>query len=404
MPHVLPLAIVGASARSAAASAVRAGFQPIAADLFADADLRHIATATRISPYPEGLLDWLRTIEPPAWMYTGAIENHPELVDQMAWIAPLWGNPGDVLARVRSPWELADVLGAAGLLFPETRATADGLPQDGSWLAKTYRGASGSGVREHVGWVESHETHHPHFQRRIAGVPISAVFVAAGGAATLLGVTRQLVGDAWLGAHGFRYAGSIGPVPLAASIRTEIAQTGSVLANAFELVGLFGADMILDGRQVWTVEVNPRYTASVEIIERATGVQAVALHAAACGWLGSSRPPLRGGALEPPGPFGPGRSAEPRPQPPVTASLVHGKAILFARRDVVIAPNFAEATLAEALRTPWPTLADISPAGTRIEQGRPVLTVFAEGASDEDIERQLRRRVADLEQTLYADP
>src|SRR5436305_11978694 len=142
-----PLAIVGASTRSAAASAVRAGFRPLAADLFADADLRRIATATRIRPYPEGLLDWLRATEPPAWMYTGALENYPELVDQMAWIAPLLGNPGDVLTQVRSPWKLADVLRRAGLSFPETRASADGLPQDGSWLVKSYRGASGSGVR-----------------------------------------------------------------------------------------------------------------------------------------------------------------------------------------------------------------------------------------------------------------
>ena len=142
-----PLAIVGASTRSAAASAVRAGFQPFAADLFGDADLQRIATTTRIRPYPEGFLDWMRTVEPPGWMYTGALENYPELVDQMAWIAPLLGNPGDVLARIRSPWELAAALRTAGLLFPETRDSAEGLPTDGSWLAKTYNGASGSGVR-----------------------------------------------------------------------------------------------------------------------------------------------------------------------------------------------------------------------------------------------------------------
>ena len=62
------LAIVGASTRSAAASAVRAGFHPLAADLFADADLQRIATTTRIRPYPEGFLDWMRSVEPPAWM------------------------------------------------------------------------------------------------------------------------------------------------------------------------------------------------------------------------------------------------------------------------------------------------------------------------------------------------
>src|SRR5689334_14727026 len=175
-----PLAIVGASTRAAAASAVRAGFQPLAADLFADADLRQIATATRIRPYPEGLLDWLRAVEPPAWMYTGALENHPELVDEMAWIAPLWGNPGDVLERVRSPWELSRALQTAGLRFPETRATSEGLPDDGSWLIKTYRGASGSGVREFVAELASDKPTEPiAYQRRIKGTACAAVYVAA---------------------------------------------------------------------------------------------------------------------------------------------------------------------------------------------------------------------------------
>ena len=54
------IAIVGASVRAAAASAVRAGFSVAAADLFADEDLREIADATRIRDYPDGLADWLK--------------------------------------------------------------------------------------------------------------------------------------------------------------------------------------------------------------------------------------------------------------------------------------------------------------------------------------------------------
>src|SRR3954454_2137193 len=188
--HVKPsLAIVGASTRSAAASAVRAGFEPLAADLFGDVDLQRIATTTRIRPYPDGFLDWVRTVEPPGWMYTGALENYPELVDQMAWIAPLLGNPGDVLARVRSPWELAAVLRGAGLLFPETRNSAEGLPTDGSWLAKTYNGASGSGVRvwseERGARSEGENSDQLCYQKRMDGVPCAAVYVAGDGGANL---------------------------------------------------------------------------------------------------------------------------------------------------------------------------------------------------------------------------
>jgi len=370
------LAIVGASTRSAAASAVRAGFQPLAADLFADADLRRIATSTRISPYPEGFVDWMRMVEPPAWMYTGALENYPELVDQMAWIAPLWGNPGDVLARVRSPWELSRVLSAAGLLFPEIRRTAEGLSLDGSWLAKTYQGASGSGVRV-LGKGQGGGGEPLCYQERIDGTPCAAIFVAADGAAKLLGVTRQLIGEPWLGAHGFQYAGSIGPWPISDVAHETLVQLGNVLAEEFELIGLFGVDFMLHAGDVWTLEVNPRYTASVEIVERMTGVSAIAAHATACG----------------------GMQMENQR---VATSKACGKAILFARRDIVISEQFAEWSLAESAREPWPALGDVSPAGTPIEEGRPVLTIFAESLNAKTVEYQLRKHVAALSERLYA--
>ena len=63
--------------------------------------------------------------------------------------------------------------------------------------------------------------------------------------------------------------------------------------------------------------------------------------------------------------------------------------------------SFAEMALAEALRKPWPTLADVSLAHTLIEAGRPILTVFATGATIEEVEQNLRNRVADLERQIY---
>jgi predicted ATP-grasp superfamily ATP-dependent carboligase len=368
---------------------VRAGFTPLAADLFADADLRQIATTTRISPYPDGFLDWLRTTEPQAWMYTGALENHPELVDQMAWISPLLGNPGDVLARVRDPWELARTLQNAGLSFPEIRESADKLPHDGSWLKKTFHGASGSGVRSLEQGAESGEFEEQQserdavYQRRVEGVPCAAVYVAVDGTAAPLGVTKQLIGEPWLNSHGFQYSGSIGPYAISEAARNTLVRLGEVLAMEFELVGLFGVDFILDGDHVWTVEVNPRYTASIEVVERYNGACAIGAHVEACG---EGLPMERKQLWASVGWW--------------KASQVHGKAILFARRDLVIGQAFADATLAEAIRMPWPTLADVSVAGTPVEAGRPILTLFAEGASVEEVERRLRDRVIALERML----
>jgi uncharacterized protein len=376
------IAIVGASARAAAFSARRAGLAPIAADLFADADLRHLCPATRIENYPDGLLAWLRSARPAAWMYTGAIENHPTLVEELACVAPLWGNHGNALRRVRSPAQLAEALRAAGLLFPDTRPTPAGLPADGSWLAKFCRGAGGSGVSEFNTNVGS-TTGPPRgpgdlvYQQRIAGTPCCALFVAHQGAATLLGVTLQLIGQPWLGAGPFHYCGSIGPWAVNDFILATILSIGTVLAERFSLSGLFGVDLMIHGQEVWTIEVNPRYTASTEIFERSTGVAALSLHAAAC----------RGEAVD--------DAAIARVSP-----AVHGKAILFAMQDVTIPTEFAAWAVEQALATPWPALADVPPAGAAIPRGRPILTLFAEGTNPADVEQRLQRRATDVENEL----
>jgi predicted ATP-grasp superfamily ATP-dependent carboligase len=182
---------------------------------------------------------------------------------------------------------------------------------------------------------------------------------------------------------------------------------GDVLAERFELVGLFGVDFVLNGDEVWTVEVNPRYTASVEIIERATGVRAIELHARAC--KGESVDVKRAGASSPQGEIVASRRGEAfdklsRADAPArlsTTASVHGKAILFARQDIIVSERFAKFALGEATNSPWPTLADISPAGTPIDADRPVLTVFVEGATTDEVERWLRSRVAEIEKRLY---
>jgi predicted ATP-grasp superfamily ATP-dependent carboligase len=290
-----------------------------------------------------------------------------------------------VLQRVRSPWELQNALRNAGLLFPGTRASNDGLPLDGSWLVKTYRGASGSGVRElttPLTFREGPGEGSPVvFQRRVTGTPCAAVFAAMDNTASLIGVTRQLVGEPWLGAHGFQYAGSIGSLPISEAVEKAIATIGEVLTRSFELSGLFGVDFVLDGNDVWTIEVNPRYTASVEICERATRTHALALHVV--DWPEAQVNSLTVHA-----------NASP---------LAHGKAILFAKRDIVLTERFFDMVLAEALRKPWPTLADVSPAGTLVETGRPILTIFAEGADVDAVEKHLRRRVLELEQQIYEE-
>ena len=113
-------------------------------------------------------------------------------------------------------------------------------------------------------------------QERIDGLACSAAAVGDGVDAVVLGLTEQLVGRRAFGVRGYRWCGNVVPPRLPAGERAALLGQAraicSRLAAAFALRGLFGVDFIWDGERAWTLEVNPRPTASLEAIEAAYGV------------------------------------------------------------------------------------------------------------------------------------
>jgi predicted ATP-grasp superfamily ATP-dependent carboligase len=196
------------------------------------------------------------------------------------------------------------------------------------------------------------------------------VFVAAAGRAVVLGVSRQLVGEAAFGASDFRYCGSVlapaGDAQLGddAALLPAAAALAGAAADAFGLVGVNGVDFLADGGVPRAVEVNPRYSASMELVERAYGVSVFGAHAAAC--AGGELPAFDVAAA---------RRAQ---------GAAVGKAVVFARR----------AARAGDTR-PWlddPSVRDVPRPGEPIAAGAPVCTVFAEGADGAACHAALVRR------------
>ncbi|HEV7226192.1 MAG TPA: ATP-grasp domain-containing protein [Pirellulales bacterium] len=364
------LVLLGASTRAAAHSARRAGFRAVCGDSFADVDLRACCPVTAIKDYPAELEQVADAAPPGAWVYTGGLENYPDLVERIARTRPLLGVGAAELRRVRDPFQLAEALGRAGLAAPECRADPAGLPRDGSWLIKGRRSSGGSQVRIwDIGEADRPRGSHSYFQSRIRGDSQSAVYVAANGQARLLGVTEQLLAAEQPSEGAFRYAGSLGPLPLSEDRRRLFDQIGTVLAREFMLTGLFGVDCIAAGETIWPVEVNPRYTASIEVLERASGLAAIAWHVAAC----------RQNALPPAAPM-------------AAAGRWFGKAILYAASDLQASPEAAEEMLGCPQASDWPAVGDVPAAGARFAAGQPVLTVFADGADRESLLESLSQR------------
>src|SRR5688572_6188074 len=143
------LILIGASVRAAAFSALRAGYRPWCADLFADVDLAARCDCRRLpwERYPGGFREVLRSSPDAPWMYTGGLENAPGLIDALAKLRPLWGNGGKVIRNVRSPLRLAEFLAKNGLAYPQIAFSTESADPARRWLVKPRKSAGGAHIR-----------------------------------------------------------------------------------------------------------------------------------------------------------------------------------------------------------------------------------------------------------------
>ena len=359
MPISPPLLITGASARAAAASASCAGWRPMAIDLFCDADLEaHPQERVAQGKYPSSIARLAHAMPPGPWMYTGGLENHPALVDAITQERELLGNPGAVLRRARDPMLFEAVLRREGLPALRTCAAGVRAPKQGDWLKKPLCSAGGHGIER---WESAGAIPRGFYLQEVArGECAAAVFVTNGAGTRLLGVSEQLVGLGALHARPFAHCGSIAPLHLPAAARSTIERQGEVLAHAFGLRGLFGLDIILCDGVPLPLEINPRWTASVETIEAAAGLNLFALHAAAFG-------------------LGAASTIAPATRCEAVRSSFQGRAILFASERVVVTEDLRASA----------RIADVPHPGETIDAGRPVVTIFAEADSADACRRAL---------------
>lgn len=379
------LLIVGASTRAAADSAVRAGFHPVCVDRFGDEDLRKIATVVAVNDDLHRTLDAILALPPMPWIYTGSLENDPKFIAAVSERHTLAGNPPDVLKLVRDPsWlertlrtndlpalQVCPVCSLAALGRASESSAEGGQATRESWLLKPMR--SGGGFRiTHWSGQSLPTNERFYLQEHRPGTPMSALFIASPKEAELIGACEQLIGPEFGAPTEFGYAGSIGPIAVSDRTRELLQRLGDTLTREAQLRGLFGIDFVLADDIPWLVELNPRYTASIEVLERALGLALLAKHTSACS----------------------NRTATVRER--IVSNCIVGKQILFAASDLTV-PDL-ETTFESVGRTPdSPLIADIPSSGTRIATGWPICTVFIEAENSTVCQERLTARV----QTVY---
>jgi predicted ATP-grasp superfamily ATP-dependent carboligase len=361
--------VAGYSARALGRSALTAGLDVIVVDGFGDRDLvepeprpaRHVLA----QPFhPRHVARLGAAIPSDAFAYGSNFENHPVSVAALARDRALWGNTPTVLRAVRRPERFTAALRATGRPAPRL-AHEHPDPARSEWLVKPRRGGGGRGIRA---WNPGEPVRrHEYRQERIDGIPGSLVFLAGGRTAVPLALTRQLSGDTRFGAWGHCYVGSMLASRRHSLFEAQDAvfesalQAAEVLTAGFGLVGLNTVDFVARDGVAWPVEVNPRHSASMELIERELCTSLFPAHVDA----------VHG-------------ELSRRSHDPLGWNAVAGKAILYASRRMTMSGS--DALLAAA------DVADISADGTALAAGAPVCTVFARAATQDACVAELAGR------------
>jgi uncharacterized protein len=341
-PAVLIAAI---SARALAASARRGGYQPLVTDFFGDQDTLAVAHAyarpggTLRRGFDEnGLVHALQTLserhEPIGVVCGTGFEDRTPLLRRLAERWRLFGNGADKVAQIKDPAVLAAQCNDLGIPFPRVASSKPEMQTD--WLAKRRGGAGGTHIKPMTQSVT--ERGDVYYQQRLPGTPVSALFLADSKSAALLGFSAQWSSPARR--HPYRYGGAVRPAELAPLTATALAAAVRRLAEATSLVGLNSADFLVDGKEFWLLEVNPRPGATIDVFEPPQG-SLFALHMAACT----------------------GRLAEPLPYP----EGARAAAVVYAEDDIASVPPLD-----------WPDWTTDRPiAAIAIEAGEPLCTVHA---------------------------
>lgn len=375
------LLIIGGSTRAAAFSAIRAGLTPLCLDCYADVDLQANATVRRIDDYPSGLIAELAGLPKLPLIYVGGMENHLDVLRVASEQHELLGNSVETVLQARNPVALAEALRLAQVEMPTWRSAADPPPADGSWLLRPLLGSGGRGIQT---WdskaAESTVLQEPHgFQQRIAGTSFSSVYIAPVevGDIRFVGVTQQLIGTGGATVSEFQWCGNIGPITLSIPVEHKLRRVGNILKWKLGLRGLFGIDFLLtEEEQIYITEVNPRYPASLELLEFAIGNSLLGHHVRCFlpefemsqGWASSAE-----------GPF-------------------FAKSVYYAPRPFEMQMAFSSEQTA-AMQ--FPRLADLPERGTDFETGDPVCTMFAKGSTLQSCQEALAERQSELESQLF---
>ncbi len=402
------MAAIGFSCRSLLEAQTKAGLRVVAVDNFGDQDATDLADAILIHPgwliskgaparnadrsgAAQSIVHWLKSLSIqentcgyiPVFL-AGGTETWLTLLDQLHHHFAVIGPTRSQIGALRDLEFWKFIAHNSEIGFPETFRTAHEAIRFsvGDWLRKPLSGSGGVHIRrcelgqphapkfagsDHPG-AESRggaEDQDIFFQRVISGRSLGVSWTLGkrfpSGHSQILGATESLTSQDWFGPTEFIYRGSLGPLPLTSSQKCQLQSLGDDVFTQTGLEGWLQADFIEDDqRQLWLLELNPRWTAGMEVLWLTDSTPFDDLFLASVNT--SEKMPVRDGWK--------------RSNSKAETTRYAGKAIVYAKRDFLL----TQPRLQFIHSLPRESFADLPSSrllGQTIAAGSPLLTVRA---------------------------
>lgn len=367
----MKLLIVGVSTRAMVQSALAAGYEVVSLDFYGDKDqpaLVHVYALQRDFKLPLTLKNLALAAGELAARVDGIVigaglENESAFADlaiKKTWLC----NSIPAVKNARNLKVVGECLVDTGLKIPMTVYPGEKIPENGIWLVKDLRRSGGRGVR--LWRTGSALKDGMILQEFLEGCLESATFLADGKDAILLGMTYQYAGEKRLNARKFEWCGNVAPY-YDHGIQLKIEKAVRALVRELGLIGLNGMDLIIRDGIPFLIEINPRYSGSVELFEKLLGVNAFSLHVNAC------------------------HGILPKSDFIYAKDRFSGKAILYAAK-----------TLKLGFTDDWENegFADIPHSGELIPKGAPICTIFHDASTPEQCWQSLLDKAGILSDSL----
>ena len=371
--HPKTLLVAGFATRHVAASASRAGYTVYAVDHFCDTDLysyvQDAETYLECADISRIVTLACKKWEIDAILVTAGAESL--VVDTV----PVLGSRAECAARFCDKQQIQHFFEMHGIPTPKQVGLASPVSfvPGRQYILKPCSGAGGwrnkavTNQHDIDEWIETFQE--PYLlQEYVPGVPTSVCCVTTGMEARAIAVNIQIMRDDPEVPFGF--SGSCTPfVDPRAEQLIQLAEKATLASGC---IGVIGVDFII-GDEIWAIEINPRFQATLETVERATGINLVQAHIDACNGVISASLPKT---------------------PRYHQTSI--RRILFAEKNFTWPSHFADLNpLDDLIR-----FSDIPPPGTIFEAGHAVISVYGAGVDLAAAKQDLHTSITSIRQYI----